>query len=184
MSLLNWQTIAQPLVSLAAVLVTGLVYADCPTNLSLVNPDRDFAITEGLDPAAPTVTHLPTGLVWLSCSLGQRWQSGACVTADAEAEYTWEEALQAADQASYQGYTDWRLPNKKELASLIEFGCSAPAINANVFAGTATAAYWTSTPLPAGFSPASAWTVDFDSGSFTSLPRDSRLHVRLVRGGQ
>lgn len=160
-----------------------LSFADCLDALSKTNPDASFSVSEG---DQPTVTHLVTGLVWARCSLGQSWNAAenTCGADGSATRFTWDAALAAAEQADYAGTEDWRLPNKKELASLIEFGCFAPAVNSSVFPATFTdSAYWTSTPLPPGFSPAAAWMVDFAQGSFTSSARTAELHVRLVRAG-
>ena len=79
-------------------------------------------------------------------------------------EYTtdkdWGEALKYCEDSTYAGYSDWRLPNKNELASLLNHDKSAapysdfPDMPSNVFWSSST--YVSST--------SSAWVVDFGSG--------------------
>jgi hypothetical protein len=74
-----------------------------------------------------TVTDLNTGLMWQQFLF--------------EDKYSYEDALAAADSFSLGGFTDWRLPNIKEIYSLIDFrgitGLSAaqstPYIDTNYF---------------------------------------------------
>jgi len=40
---------------------------------------------------------------------------------------TWKEALFYCENLVYAGYSDWRLPNKNELASIVDYGKDSPA---------------------------------------------------------
>jgi len=107
-----------------------------------------------------TVTDNLTGLIWL--------QDANCFEAR-----TWAEALDDANtlnggqcsltDGSAEG--DWRLPNVRELHSLIDFGNFQPALlTGHPFttvqtATVQTAVYWSSTTLE--FIPINAWTVNF-----------------------
>ncbi|MFW6456630.1 MAG: DUF1566 domain-containing protein [Desulfohalobiaceae bacterium] len=79
---------------------------------------------------------------------------------------SWEEALQAVqalNQEAYLGRTDWRLPNRRELRSLICHGASKPALEAgHPFQGLQQTWYWTSTS--SAMYPAYAWYVHFAGG--------------------
>ncbi|WP_293726296.1 DUF1566 domain-containing protein, partial [Thiolapillus sp.] len=140
-------------------------------------PTADFT-----DHGDGTVTHQSTGLMWMKCPLGQ---SGVDCATGISHTYTWEGALQAADATTYAGYSDWRLPNKNELSSILERRCSGPAINATVFPGiphSYSFHFWSSSPYAHG--SGNAWLVDFgDGGNYRAYRYDSR-HVRLVRSGQ
>ena len=128
-----------------------------------------------------TVTDSKTGLMWMKCPLGQ--SGNDCATGSANT-YTWQEALDAADGYSFAGYNDWRLPNIKELRSIVEQRCYDPAINLAVFPATSSWIFWSASPF-AGYS-GHAWVVLFTDG-FAAHYYDRRygyLQVRLVRSGQ
>ena len=128
-----------------------------------------------------TVTDKATGLQWKRCSEGQTWSGGTCI--GSPTTRTWQQALQLAEAASYAGKSDWRLPNVKELSSIVELACYKPAIDAAIFPATPASWYWSSSPS-AGY-PLRAWGVDFDDGNDGYGSKDGvNGRVRLVRGGQ
>ena len=59
---------------------------------------------------------------------------------------TWQEALKAADGYTFANYSDWRLPNIKELSSLAARDRHSPAINSTAFPNTESSAYWSASP--------------------------------------
>jgi len=126
-----------------------------------------------------TITDRATGMIWRQCSEGL---SGTGCADGSAAYYSWPEALRVAADADYLGHTDWRLPNKNELESLIERRCSGPAINSGYFPNTPSHWYWSSSP--SGRYQSQAWAVDFGSGGVADLWMNEGGHVRLVRGGQ
>jgi hypothetical protein len=125
-----------------------------------------------------TVTHGPSGLTWAQCSEGQ--QGPSCESGSATA-MTWTEALPAARESRLAGYGDWRLPNKKELQSLVDYRRYSPAIDETYFPKTHDDRYWTSTSDLSD--PALAAYVDFIDGADDSVDKLNRLSVRFVRGG-
>ena len=127
-----------------------------------------------------TVTDIPSGLQWKRCSEGQTWISGTCT--GSASKHTWQQALQLADTAIYASKADWRLPNIKELASIVEQACYTPAIDLAVFPNTPSEEYWSSTPQASDAKY--AWHFDFYHGDDGSLySKSTPYHVRLVRGG-
>ena len=126
-----------------------------------------------------TVTDMLTGLMWLQCSLGQDLNDNC---SGAASELNWQEALEDAESYALDRYTDWRLPNIKELDSLAALDRYNPAINSTVFPNTPSSWYWSASPY-AGVSN-SAWRLGFDDGYDSSGSRSSGGHVRLVRSGQ
>ncbi len=123
-----------------------------------------------------------TGLEWLRCALGQSWDSNRnqCVPDGTATRFSWGEALQTAQATERAGRSDWRLPNKTELASLLDRSCSGPALNERAFPDSALAGIWSSTPTlsEAGY----AWQVNSTQGNLISLAASEKLSVRLVRG--
>ncbi|MBW1817849.1 MAG: DUF1566 domain-containing protein [Deltaproteobacteria bacterium] len=63
-----------------------------------------------------TITDTATGLMWM------RVDSGALEAGDgADGRLNWRHALQWAETLEYAGYLDWRLPNAKELQSIVDY---------------------------------------------------------------
>ena len=96
---------------------------------------------------------------------------------------SWEQALSSCEGLTYAGYSDWRLPNRRELLSIVDYGADSPAINTTYFPIHFTDAqdtyYWTSTSQDAD----QAWTVFFTQGASTASSKTEDKHVRCVRGG-
>ena len=152
----------------------SVVWAECDSTVAATTPTERF--TEMSNPAI--LKDANTGLQWQRCALGATWtkSAGCSVTDGAQGEYTWGEALVAAQNG-------WRLPNKKELTSIIEYQCRLPALNSQLFpldSEAMGAVFWTSTPL-IYFSQATVWGIDFADGAFVNRPASERLQVRLVR---
>ena len=105
-----------------------------------------------------TVTDLDTGLMWAQVP-------GPAVN--------WQGALVYAENLALAGFTDWRLPNIKELQSLVDLtlttattaAAAVSPVNRVLFpsATTPATAYWSSTALRGGgnSAPTSAWLVEF-----------------------
>ena len=94
-----------------------------------------------------TVTDNETGLVW------QQQDDG--VTRN------WEAALAHCQDLDLGGSTDWRLPDKKELVSIVDVTRWHPAIDP-VFTGTKSSWYWSSSTYAS--LTYDAWFVCFYSG--------------------
>ena len=160
------------------------------TNVPASTPTAQFTLH-----ADGTATDTATGLMWMRCSLGQTWDGSTCT--GTATGYTWQAALQVTQEinsgtsnadndnaAGFAGHTDWRLPNKNELASIVERRCWSPAINAAVFQNTPSSWFWSSSPN--ANNTGGAWDVGFNDGSVYWGGKGSgdRVRVRLVRAGQ
>jgi hypothetical protein len=134
--------------------------------------------------AGDEVTDLKTGLIWRRCSEGYTWNGNSCIDNADSNTYTHQQALARAQAQS--GTAGWRLPNVKELFSIVDKTRSAPAIDAAVFPATPADRYWSSTPYVGG-TPYSgelsyAWYVDFNHGFvLQDRARHNSGLVRLVR---
>lgn len=119
------------------------------------------------------VTDVQAGLVWRRCSEGQIWNAGTCT--GTATGFTHEQALAYA-----KNQVGWRMPNVKELSSLVDTSRFNPAIDGNAFPLTPSALYWASSPDVR--LPSLAWTVDFGIGGVVSSNRYSpTVLLRLVR---
>jgi Protein of unknown function (DUF1566) len=100
--------------------------------------------------------------------------------------YTWDEAHERFldtlnTHPCFADYCDWRIPNVKELQSLVDYERVLPAIHPS-FGPTAVHWYWAS-PTFAG-PPLFAWNVDFSIGVTVNVAKVNAIHVRAVRGGR
>ncbi|MBI5589466.1 MAG: DUF1566 domain-containing protein [Deltaproteobacteria bacterium] len=125
-----------------------------------------------------TVTDTSTGLMWQQNT--------------PESSMTWEQALSNCESLALGGYTDWRLPNQKELRSLVDYSTSNPAINITYFPNTVSSYYWSSTPSSSGVSSVQSdeylydfsYVVDFQHVSSNYVQnKNNKYYVRAVRGG-
>ncbi|MDU4395163.1 MAG: DUF1566 domain-containing protein [Acinetobacter ursingii] len=90
--------------------------------------------------------------------------------------------IEALNKNKYCGYSDWRLPTRAELANLVDYSSSQPALNA-VFINTPfTDAYWSSTTSAKQNSK--AWMADFKDGALSPNFKEYMGHIRAVRTTQ
>jgi hypothetical protein len=146
-------------------------------NIENITPDSRYTVNND-----GTVTDNDTGLMWMQCSEGQVWESdgGAGNCSGTTTTHTWDAALALANSKAFAGHSDWRLPNIKELASLVAEDRYNPAINSTIFPATRSYIFWSGSPYVSGGS--GSWSVSFKSGPVDVVPRDyANLHVRLVR---
>lgn len=105
-----------------------------------------------------TVTDRTTGLSW------QKQDDG--ITRN------WAAAVAYCEKLSLGGHEDWRLPSKKELMSIIDYGRADPAIDPLYFPKTKMGWYWTATPR--AIDPLYAWSIFSANG---------RIHGNHKSGG-
>jgi len=63
-----------------------------------------------------TVTDNATGLMWMKLDSGHL-KAGI----NKDGRMNWQQALQWAEKLEYAGYSDWRMPNAKELQSIVDY---------------------------------------------------------------
>ena len=114
------------------------------------------------------VTDNLTGLVWArNANLGAM---------------TWADAITYCEGLTYGGTKDWRLPNAKELYSLIDLGRSTPALpSGHPFTGVQSGFYWSSCTY-AAFTE-NPWYVYLYYGDGATY-KTVTYYVWPVRGGQ
>ncbi len=171
------------LLTLAAMLAVLAMADEAQATCTAANPNANVAESTPssafIDHGNGTVTHSLTGLMWKQCAQGLSGTNCATGTATTMA---WSAALTAAKNDATAGYSDWRLPNKKELESIVESCGHSPAINQTLFPATPASGFWSgSTYVPA---PSNAWYVYFNDGNSSANNKAASYYVRLVRGGQ
>lgn len=138
-----------------------------------------------------TVTDVNTGLMWEKLS-----DDGSIH--DKDTFYTWDNAfavkVATLNSGSFAGYTDWRVPNRKELESILNLENVSPAVSPAFNTGCVAACtmltcsctglsgfYWSSSAY--AYFPQFAWFVDFSVGVVDTSGKSSTDCVRAVRAG-
>jgi len=144
----------------------------CSPNTPLTKPNSQYQISsDGLE-----VTDTQTGLIWKRCLEDMTWNGSTC--AGFAIDLPWRDAMN-------RGTGGWRMPNIKELQSLVETACSNPAINMSVFpdanedSGIMPTWVWSSSAV--AYSNDWAWFINFGTGSSASDDKANSDSVRLVR---
>lgn len=116
-----------------------------------------------------------TGLQW-----GKDWTDGGGYDGNM---LEWANAVTMADGSGWAGLTDWRLPNVKEIFSLLAHDAAIfpGALILPPFINVANQAYWTSTTYPGN--ALNAYYVSFGTGVATGFVKTNALGVCIVRGG-
>jgi len=107
------------------------------------------------------------------------WQDNYNSTADKITKYSWMNAISYCENLVIDGKSDWRLPNKKELVTIIDYKIYNPSIN-STFQKSFPGNYWSSTSVyPQHLK---AWTVYFYAGFMSpEYNKTSSFSVRCVR---
>lgn len=91
--------------------------------------------------------------------------------------------VEAVNEAGLCGFSDWRMPTRSELRTIVDYESRFPAIDAGIFPNTVATSFWTAEAHPDR--PTLAWHTDFKFGLasyyfFKSGPKA----VRLVRDAE
>src|SRR5262249_38739794 len=139
------------------------------------------------------------GTVMDTCT-GLMWQKEtADVDGDGQISHgdviSWCDALAYCKDLNFAGHDDWRLPNVRELQSIVDYGSIIPAIdpvfsaNDPVIGSLQSYPYWTSTSLSDNHDNPHvddyAWHIDFLFGRISD--EDLKINheaVRAVRNAQ
>ncbi len=148
-----------------------------------------------------TVTDNLTGLMWLKNAncIQTKYPGFDNDQTAGDGMVTWQHALDfvvGINAGTYTAcgstYTDWRLPNVRELQSLINFGYYNPALSntagtgqwtdGNPFIGLQLSYYWSATT--AASSQHKAWDVRMRNGFIVFPLKSSGRYVWPVRAGE
>jgi len=181
------KTLARPLLAVrgetsapALVWKTGQVTSYRPGDDGELQEGFSWPIPRFFTGSTATTTDNLTGLVWA------RDVDTPAVGSCAGGIKTWQEALDyiaCLNSSSYAGSSDWRLPNRKELMSLIDRSQLSPALpSSHNFRNVQGGYYWTSTTY--AFGTNQAWVIDTRDGDMG--PRDKTVNAWVwpVHGGR
>lgn len=155
-----------------------------PSAVACDNADQRY--TDNLD---ATVSDARTGLMWMQCTQGLT--GAGCTSGTAQSFTSGADVVQsvattnanAAPTSPGRGYTDWRIPSRNELESLIKRSCTSAALIAGaVFPATDPVSFITSTPD--ANNPAQFWAVNFSDAGVLVSNFSGGKRLRLVRAGQ
>jgi hypothetical protein len=121
------------------------------------------------------VTDRQTGLDWQGCAGGQ---TGVSCSGTAFMR-TWPQSLAYCEGLSWAGYSDWRLPNRNELQSIVDYSRRYPSIDTDAFPSTPNAAFWSSSSPP----DEGACYINFDLGVVYRSDKLNNNRIRCVRRG-
>jgi hypothetical protein len=170
----SWATSGRP----APLWKTGQTHTtvggdDGDLKIGLPWPDPRFT-----DQGNGTLADRLTGLIWTK-------EANAPETGSCRLSNTWQGAIDymaCLNSHQYLGYTDWRLPNRKELLSLVNH-CPDSALPPDLpFSKAISKRYWSSTTF--ANAPDNAWVVAI-GGTAAAAAKASSPGVRVwpVRGG-
>ena len=138
-----------------------------------------------------TITDLNTHLMWEKKSADGSVHDWTKLYVWADALGTFIDGLNAA--GVFAGHTDWRVPNYKELVSILNLQTANPAVSALFNTACASGCtvtscsctqpdfYWSATTRAAF--PVNAWYVDPFAGFVGTANKTKGNYVRAVRGG-
>lgn len=121
-------------------------------------------------------------LAWKRCFYGQTWNAASqdCLGSPQKAD--WKSALQIA---STEG---WRLPNVKELLSILDYQCFAPPLNPTMFPdapASLSSGIWTSSPMQTSVTTQdpkiSAWIIELGNGKLMYQHIEELNFILLVK---
>jgi len=93
---------------------------------------------------------------------------------------SWQEATSYCEAVELGGYSDWQVPTRRELMSIVHYGNADPAADTNYFPSCRSSGYWSSSTD--ALRSYLSWTVDFSEGYVLQSNNGTPWFVRCVRG--
>jgi hypothetical protein len=120
-----------------------------------------------------------TGYIWQGCPAGL---TGANCDTGTIITKTWADAQTYCNGLNWGGEaTGWRLPDIKELSSIVESRKSSPSMDTTAFPATPSNNFWSSSSHARNSS--NAWYVIFNYGFVDVYSKSSPNDVRCVHSG-
>ena len=129
-----------------------------------------------------TFTDLVTGLTWEAkdATGGLHDCDTVFVWKPRDGYLTVEEFIAKINEEELGGQSDWRMPNVKELFTLLNFAKIDSAMCAEI-PGRIPGSFYFSATRHCDH-PDSVWNVDFSYGNVSCINEDTPMRVRAVRG--
>lgn len=117
--------------------MSAMAAQECSQNMTKSAPNARYEFNNN-----GTIKNRITGLTWMRCPLGKTWDSTEDTCLGDGQDMFWQAALndvQSINQNpshalhNFAGIKNWRMPNIKELVTLSEHSCFAPALNKKAF---------------------------------------------------
>jgi len=138
---------------------------DGDLEMGIAWPNPRFTVNEDC------VTDNLTGLMWTK-------------DANLAGRMTWNSAIDYANNLTLCGYSDWRLPNRKELFSLIDCSNFSPALpTGHPYTNVQADNYWSSSTNWL-YTDSSAWLATWWGGVASGIKSCNCYYVWPVRAGQ
>lgn len=120
-----------------------------------------------------------TNLIWQRCNIGQTWDKTSQSCTGTAKTLTWKTALSETNKLGNGN----RLPNIKELQSIIEYQCAYPALNQNIFKGhdEENPWYFSSTPK---LTDTGIFAINFSNIGIQPVGKASTGVARAVRSAK
>jgi hypothetical protein len=136
-----------------------------------------------------TVIDLNTGLEWEKKNNQDQIQNFSNLhdadnvylwSGDGSQETIWDWLEDVNKTEKYAGHSDWRIPNVRELQSILHYNKTHPAIDP-IFGPAAVHSHWSSTTHPKISDR--GWGVNFENGTKVIVIKTIPKWIRAVRGG-
>jgi hypothetical protein len=189
-SFLAWPVRGETTTSPAQPWETGQTecYNESGDSITCANTGQDGEVRAGVTWPSPRFTDLGnetvrdnlTGLLWTADA--NTPGPTTCTPGVPKSSYESYPFIQCLNDNYHLGHSDWRLPNRRELESLLDHSQSSPALpSGHPFSIAAPGVYWTSDTYISLCS--SGWAVNMNSGQATEFDKSiSTLAVWPVRG--